>query len=224
MADIRRHFHDDLSAMEQKLLGMGEVVQGAVADASVALLEGVVERAQAVVDAMEALDAAAIEFERHWLETMALQTPVASDLRLMSVLMNCNHSINRVGHQAKNISRVVLATEGMPSHEPILQQLKDMSDRVAPMLRIALEAFAHRNSGLAPTLIEMDQPVNELNRDMYKLVVECSGDPDKLEWASRMMVVARAYERIGDRAITIAQQVQFLVTGSYEEDEEVSAP
>ena len=219
MADIRRHFHEDLAAMEQSLLQMGEVVQGAVADASSALVEGEVAKAQAVVDSMEALDAAAIEFERHWLETMALQTPVASDLRLMSVLMNCNHSINRVGHQAKNISRVVLATEGMAPHESILQQLKDMSDRVAPMLRIALEAFANRNSGLAPTLVEMDRPVNDLNRDMYKLVVETAGDEEKLEWASRMMVVARAYERIGDRAISIAQQVQFLVTGSYEDDE-----
>jgi phosphate transport system protein len=222
MSDIRRHFHDDLASMEHKLLGMGEVVRGAVEDASHALLEGGADRAQGVVDEIEALDAAAIEFERHWLETMALQTPVASDLRLMSVLMNCNHSVNRVGHQAKNISRVVLATEGMPRHAPILQQLKDMSDRVGPMLRLALEAFANRNSGLAPTLIEMDQPVNELNRDMYKLVVECAGDPDTLEWASRMMVVARAYERIGDRSISIAQQVQFLVTGSYEEDEEVT--
>jgi phosphate transport system protein len=218
MTDIRSQFHDDLSAMEQQLLLMGEAVQEAVADASASLVDGVTEKAQTVVDSMEALDAAAIEFERHWLETMALQTPVASDLRLMSAFMNCNHSINRVGHQAKNISRVVLATEGMPQHPPIVQQLKDMSDRVAPMLRIALEAFSNRNSGLAPTLVEMDQPVNELNRDLYKLVVECAGDEEKLEWASRMMVVARAYERIGDRAISIAQQVQFLVTGSYDED------
>ncbi len=222
MTDIRRHFHEDLAAMEQKLLQMGEQVQEAVAAASASLLSDAAPKAQAVVDSMDALDAAAIEFERHWLETMALQTPVASDLRLMSVLMNCNHSINRVGHQANNIARITLATEGMPHHGAIDQQLKDMSDRVAPMLRLALEAFAHRNSGLAPTLIEMDQPVNALNRDMYKLVVECADDPEKLEWASRMMVVARAYERIGDRAISVAQQVQFLVTGSYEDEEEVT--
>ena len=129
MADIRRHFHQDLEHMERKLLEMGEVALTAVEASGQSLLsddEGVADQ---VVAAAGALDAEALEFERRWLQTMALQTPVAIDLRLMSVFLNCNHSLQRIGHQAMNVAKIAIATRGMPHHEPIDQALRDMAGR-----------------------------------------------------------------------------------------------
>ncbi len=217
MPDTRRHFHEDLEHMEAKLLAVGGVACVAVEKAGRALLSDAPSMAEEVVATAHAIDADAIEFERHWLQTMALQTPVAVDLRLMSVFLNCNHSLQRVGHQAANISKIEIATRGMPHHPPIDAQIREMVERVVPMLRLALEALGARDVTAVARLQEMDQPVDDLNRDIYKLVVECSADTGKLEWATRMMVVARALERVGDRAVAIAQQVHFLVSGSYEE-------
>lgn len=218
MTDMRRHFHEDLERMEAQLLAMGETASGAVEKAASALLSDDPSIAEAVVTTAHRVDAEAIEFERHWLQTMALQTPVAVDLRLMSVFLNCNHSLQRIGHQAANIAKIEIATRGMPHHPPIDAQIREMGERVVPMLRLALEAFQARDVTAVERLQEMDQPVNDLNRNIYKLVVECSRDTAKLEWATRMMVVARALERVGDRAVSIAQQVHFLVSGSYDEE------
>lgn len=218
MPDIRRHFHEDLEHMERRLLEMGEIASVATEQAGRALLTDDRDLAEQVVTTAHALDSETIEFERHWLETMALQTPVAVDLRLMSVFLTCSHSLERIGHQAANIAKIAIATRGMPHHAPIDQHIRDMTERVVPMLRISLEAFGNRDVAAASRLEKMDQPVDELNRNIYKLVVDCAGDTAKLEWATRMMVVARSLERVGDRAVSIGQQVLFLVSGSYDEE------
>lgn len=218
MTDIRRHFHDDLAKMERRILEMGETSTRAVESAGRALLADDAGEAEEVVAVAAVLDGESIEFERHWLQTMALQTPVAVDLRLMSVFLSCNHSLQRIGHQAMNIAKIALATQGMPHNEPIDRHIEDMAGQVTSMLRMALVAFAERDVAAATTLHEKDQPVNELNRSIYQLVVECAGDASMLEWATRMMVVARALERVGDRSVSIAQQVRFLVSGTYEDE------
>ena len=216
---MRRQFHEDLDNLERQALGMGELARAAVAKAVQALIADDLPLAEEVVAEDQELDHQGLEFERVWLQTMALQTPVAVDLRLMSVLQQMNHSVLRVGDQAVNIAKVVRDTTGMKRSDAIVGQLREMGQLVDPMLRLAFEALERREL-VAHQLDEMDDPVDALNRNMYKEVVACADDPDELAWATRMLVVSRALERVGDRAVFIAQQVEFLVRGAYDLEDE----
>jgi phosphate transport system protein len=92
------------------------------------------------------------------------------------------------------------------------------------MLRTAMDSFVRRDLKLAVSLPEMDDPVDRLNRNMYREVAACAGYPDMLEWGIRMMVVSRQLERAGDHAVDIAEQVAFLLTGDFQEFSDASHP
>jgi len=186
-------------------------------DIIAALLAGDAEQAEAVVSKDVEIDRRYLELERRWQELIALQTPVAADLRLMTLILQTGHSVERVGDQAVNIAKITRAVEGLPRRETILLHIKEMGDIVVPMLHVALEALVKRDLSLAVRLPEMDEPVDRLNHNMYKEVADCGPDHDLLEWAVRMMLVSRALERVGDRAVDIGEQVAYLLTGEFQE-------
>ena len=213
MSDIRRHFHEDLAELERIVLSMGAEARDAVSHASRAIVSGDVGEARSALAEKEDVLAAALEFERLWLQTMALQTPVAVDLRTMSVLQTVTHSVSRIAAQAANIARIVIDTADMPRDSVIVGQLKEMGDLTDPMLRLAFEAIEKRNPEIHARLDEMDEPVDAISRNMYREVVRTADDEGRLAWATRALIASRAYERIGDRSVSIAEQVVFLVSG-----------
>jgi phosphate transport system protein len=221
---IRRRFHEELEGLELSILGLGELAQRALAG-SVELLETRDEsQAAAVIAGDDELDELYLDVEQRWLELLALQTPVAGDLRLISAILHINLHLERVGDIAVNIAKLLMATRHQPTNETIVSHLREMGDVVGPMLRTAMEAFARRDQELALRLPAMDEPVDRLNRGMYREVAACAGDPALLEWGVRMMVVSRQLERVGDHAVDIAEQVAFLLTGEFREFSDASHP
>jgi phosphate transport system protein len=99
-----------------------------------------------------------------------------------------------------------------------------MDDVVRPMIRVALEAFSHRDLELCLKLPEMDDPVDRLNLGMYEEVAALAADPAALDWGLRMNMVARQLERVGDHAVDIGEQVGFLLTGEFREFTDASHP
>jgi phosphate transport system protein len=222
--EARRHFHEELADLEDDILRAGELAERALAGSMQALLERDPEKAEQVVAGDDELDAVYLAVERRWLEVMALQTPVASDLRLMSVILHVNFHLERVGDMAVNIAKMAQLTRHLPSNSTILSHLEEMADVVRPMIRAAMEAFARRDLALALRLPEMDEPVDRLNRGMYLEVAACGQEHDLLEWAAAMMVVSRQLERVGDHAVDVAEQVAFLLTGEFREFTDASHP
>lgn len=211
--EMRRHFHQDMAQLERLVLAMGEEARDAVGHATRAIITGDVDEAVAALDEKADVDAQALEFERLWLQTMALQTPVAIDLRTMSVLQTVAHSVVRIAAQAGNISRIVQDTVEMPRDAAIVAQLREMGDLADPMLRLAFEAIERRDETIHAQLDEMDDPIDLISRNMYNEVVRCADDEQALAWATRALIAGRAFERIGDRSVSIAEQVVFLVSG-----------
>ncbi|HEX5671753.1 MAG TPA: PhoU domain-containing protein, partial [Acidimicrobiia bacterium] len=119
----------------------------------------------------------------------------------------------RMGDQCVNIAKMAQVTFGLPRSERIIAQIREMGDLVRQMIRTGVEALVRRDIDEARLLPAMDEPVDRLNRNMYREVVECGPDPSLLEWATRMMMVSRALERIGDQVVDIAEQTAFLLTG-----------
>ena len=220
----RRHFHEELEGIERDVLSLGEMAERALGQAVELLDSRDQAAAERVIAGDDAIDERYSDIERRWLELLALQTPVAGDLRLLSAIMHINLHLERVGDMAVNIAKIAMATKGLPGNQTILTNLREMADVVRPMIRTSLEAFARRDLQLAQSLPEMDDPVDRLNRGMYREVAACAGEADMLEWAIRMMVVSRQLERAGDHAVDIAEQVAFLLTGEFHEFSDASHP
>ncbi len=173
----------------------------------------------------DAIDGRYLEIEARILEVLALQTPVASDLRLVFAILHTNLHIERIGDQAVNVAKMAVAGADLPREESILAHLQEMGDIVTRMVRVALDAFSRRDLALCLELPAMDDPVDVLNRNMYRKVVALGGgDQAALEWGIRMNVVSRQLERVGDNAVDIGEQVGFLLTGEFREFTDASDP
>jgi phosphate transport system protein len=220
----RPHFHEELEALEVEILGMGELAERAVRKAVNALVDGDVSEADEVIANDDEIDERYMDVETRALSLLALQTPVATDLRLISAIIHMNLHLERVGDMAVNIAKIYRSVASLPTNATITQHIREMDDVVRPMLRLALEAFSRRDLELCLKLPEMDDPVDRLNLGMYEEVAALAADPAALHWGLRMNVVARQLERVGDHAVDIGEQVGFLLTGEFREFTDASHP
>jgi phosphate transport system protein len=220
----REHFHETLEKTELDLLEMGELCGRAVEQAVAALAHDDVELAQTVVDEDDAIDAKYMTIEEDLLQMLALQTPVATDLRLISAILHINLHLERIGDQAVNVAKAGALVHGKPGDEQIRSMIQEMGDLVVQMVRTSLEAFRRRELDLCLRLTAMDDPVDRLNRNMHGEVTRLADDPDKLDWGLHMSLVARHLERVGDNAVDVGEQVGFLLTGKFREFTDASHP
>lgn len=210
--------------LELDILGMGELSERAVGKAVGALIEHEDAQAHEVVAADDQIDEKYMSIENRVLQVMALQTPVAGDLRLISVILHSNLHLERIGDMAVNIAKIYLSIRHLPTSQSIQAHIREMEDVVRPMIRTAMEAFRRRDLELCLRLPEMDDPVDRLNLGMYKEVAALAGDRELLNWGLRMILVARQLERVGDHSVDIAEQVGFLLTGEFREFTDASHP
>lgn len=224
MTEIRSRFHKELTDLEETLLTVADQAEQMVALAVDAVCIPDMDKAAQVMALDQWVDNTYLDVHNRWMAVMALQQPIAGDLRMMSVLLHLNTTLERMGDQCVNIAKLAQVTFGLPRSERIIAQIREMGDLVRPMIRTGVEALVRRDLEEARLLPAMDEPVDRLNRNMYKEVVECGPDPAMLEWATRMMMVSRALERIGDQVVDIAEQTAFLLTGEMMEFNEEAIP
>jgi phosphate transport system protein len=224
MQTARSRFHEDLEALETEIVTMSDLAERSVADAFEALLRRDVALADQVIAADDEADRLYLDVERKVLMLLARQTPVASDLRLISAILHISLHLERVADMGVNIAKIAKVTMEWPSHETVLSHLQEMADVAGTMLRTAMQAFVRRDLKLCRVLPKMDDPVDRLNRGMYREVAALAGDPRMLEWGIHMNVVSRQLERVADHAVDIGEQVAFLLTGEFVEFTDASHP
>ena len=213
----REHFHEQLERVELQLLSMGELASAAAQRSVEALVQHDDAKAQQVIDDDDAIDDLYLEIDHDLLEMLALQSPVATQLRLVSAILHSCLHLERIGDQAVNIAKLYLVTRDLPTSQTLLQQLDEMGSHVVAMIRTALEAFRTRDLELCMKLPKMDDPVDRLNRATHLEALKLADDPRALDWGLHMNLAARALERVGDNAVDIAEQVGFLITGEFRE-------
>ena len=224
MPETRQRFSEELRALEDEVQRTAAQAQLLLEQALQALLGGDLAICDQVVRGDDEVDALYLDVERRILHLFALQTPVATDLRLLTALLHINLHLERVGDQAVNIAKIAKLVDGLPQIPEVLRDLEEMGKIALGMVGTAMDALARRDVDLAQTLSELDDPIDQLNREMMPKVLEASGDKQMLEWGIRMYVVSRQIERIGDNAVDIGEQVAFLVTGQFREFTDASHP
>jgi phosphate transport system protein len=213
----REHFHEQLERVELQLLSMGELASTAVQRSVEALIQHDDEAAERVIRDDDPIDDLYLEIDHDVLEMLALQSPVASQLRLVSAILHSCLHLERIADQAVNIAKLYLATRDLPPSQTLLQQLDEMGSHVVNMIRTVMEALRTRDLELCFKLPKMDDPVDRLNRATHLEALKLADDPRALDWGLHMNLAARALERVGDNAVDIAEQVGFLITGEFRE-------
>jgi phosphate transport system protein len=224
MPEVRQRFSEELRALEDEVQQTATQAQLLLEQALRALVGGDLATCDQVVSGDDEVDALYLDVERRILHLFALQTPVATDLRLLTALLHINLHLERVGDQAVNIAKITRMAEGLPQIPAVVQDLEEMGKISLRMVGAAMDALARRDVDLARKLPELDDPIDQLNREMLPKVLEVSDDKLMLEWGIRMYVVSRQIERIGDNAVDIGEQVAFLTTGQFREFTDASHP
>jgi phosphate transport system protein len=220
----RQSFHEELEKTELELLSLGELAATSVQRSIEALIQHDDGKAQAVIDADDPIDELYLKIDSDVLRMLALQSPVAEDLRLISAILHCDLHLERIGDQAVNVAKLYLRTRDARGSESMRQQIDEMGSLVVSMVRTAMEAFGRRDLDLALKVPVMDDPVDRLNRATHLEALKLADDPSQLDWGLHMNMAARALERVGDNAVDVAEQVGFMITGEFREFTDASHP
>lgn len=213
MSDHNLQFHSELDGLEQRLLAIVAKAEGMVEMAVNSVILNDSELAQQVISMDDGIDQEYFEIHHAWTTLMARFQPMGSDLRRMAVLLHLNITFERMGDQCVNIAKMGQFASELPSSDRICAVIQEMGDLVRPMIRTAIDAFVRKDVDEARLLPSMDEPVDRLNASMYREAVDVSDDKGVLEWATKMLLVARALERIGDQAVDFGEQTAYSITG-----------
>lgn len=224
-AGIRVEYQEELERLEASALGGLDLVSAALSRTMEAVEHQDVELAQLVVADDDRIDGRYLEVHQALITLLATQSPVATDLRLISALLHVLKNVERMGDQCVNICKLIpLSGNEPPSDEEMVKLILTMGAQTKTLISQAKRAFAGRDVELARDLVRQDDVVDNLNRDCFRLALELGEDADRREWAMTMLLAARAIERIGDNAVDIGEQVSFVVTGLFQEFEDASHP
>jgi phosphate transport system protein len=207
----RHHFETELQALKNRLLNMGALVEERVHMAVQALMERNMEAAETIAQGDAAVNELQIELDDRCLKLLALQQPMASDLRLITSAMKINADLERIGDQAVNIAENALKMLTAPPLKPLID-LPRMAELAERMTRDSLDSFVRRDPALAREVLGRDDEVDGLKDTIFRvLLTYMMADPGTIERALSLILISRNLERIADHATNIAEDVIFLV-------------
>jgi phosphate transport system protein len=210
----RTRFHQGLEELKHKLLAMGGMAEKAVDTAVDAYRRRDLKLCQQVFEGEKAINAIEREIDELALDLLAMQQPMAVDLRFITAVMKINADLERVGDQAVNIAERVINIVKLPTAElPV--DVPRMAATVAGMVRRALESFLEEKAELAEAVLKMDDVVDRMNDEFYAVLVnKMHQQPEITDQALDVLLISRNLERVADHATNIAEDVIFWVRGA----------
>ena len=226
MSDTTRtHFQEELAGLERSALGGLELVASALDRALETVQNQDIELASMVIADDDRIDGRYLEVHQGILSLLALQAPVAGDLRVVAALLHVIKHVERMGDQCVNMAKLVpLDGHEPPSDQQMLDYIQSMGLQARQQVVQCGQAFERRDVLMAQDLVRQDDEIDRLNRAVFHHALELGDDPDQREWAMHMMLVGRCIERVGDNAVDIGEQTAFVVTGLFREFEDASHP
>jgi phosphate transport system protein len=211
---MRTRFQQGLDDLRERLLRMGGLAEQAVDRACQAYAERDLARCQMVLEGESLINAAEREIDEQAFDLLAMQQPMAVDLRFILAVTKINSDLERVGDQAVNIAERVMDMAELPAVElPV--DIPRMAAAVGAMVRRALESFIEAKAELAQAVLEMDNVVDRMRDEAFiTLVKTMNEEPEKTRQALDALLVARNLERVADHATNIAEDVIFWVRGA----------
>ncbi len=211
---MRTRFQQGLDELRQKLLRMGGLAEQAVDRACQAYMDRDLNRCQMVLEGETQINVSEREIDELAFDLLAMQQPMAVDLRFILAVTKINADLERVGDQAVNIAERVMDMVSLPAVDlPV--DIARMSAAVSAMVRRALESFIEAKAELAQAVLEMDNVVDRMRDEAFIVLVKTMNEhPETTRQALDALLVARNLERVADHATNIAEDVIFWVRGA----------
>jgi phosphate transport system protein len=211
---MRTRFQQGLDELRDKLLRMGGLAEQAVDRACQAYIDRDLNRCQMVLEGETQINVSEREIDELAFDLLAMQQPMAVDLRFILAVTKINADLERVGDQAVNIAERVMDMVALPAVElPV--DIARMSAAVSAMVRRSLESFIEAKAELAQAVLEMDNVVDRMRDEAFIMLVKSMNDrPETTRQALDALLVARNLERVADHATNIAEDVIFWVRGA----------
>ena len=208
-----RHFVEEMEQLKARLVSMSGLAETMVKLAVEALLERDEVKARQVIEKDNAIDELELEIDDAAIQLLALQQPMARDLRFITSATKIANDLERVGDHAVNIAEA-LRYLLQASPFPVLPELEEMARIATDMLSEALNAFIHGDSSLARSVVKLDDRVDEMHDNNFRiLLTHMMEDPRKITAGMDLLLVSGNLERIADLATNVAEEVVFFVEG-----------
>ena len=207
---MERHFDKDLQALKDHLVRMGSLVEDALIRALDCIRTGDRAAATAVIGGDQDVNSLEIRIDDQIIDLLALNQPVASDLRFILAAQKINNDLERIGDHAVNLaeSSLVLKTGGL---EGSFKMVMSMSETVRRMVRQALDGFIHSDPSLGRAVLNQDDMIDDLNRKVFAdVMATMKSHPSVIDAGVELIRVSRNLERVADLATNIAEEVIFI--------------
>ena len=212
-APAHRHFHDELNEVKVRLLTMSGEAETALRLATESLLERDLEKARQVIEGDKVINDMEVEIEETCIDLLALQQPMARDLRMLVAAIKISADLERVGDHAVNLAQ---SAERISRGRPIAPEpeIVEMARLARDMLADSLEAFVRGDAAAGREVCLRDDKVDALNRSVFRiLLTHMMEEPASIGTGLELFLVSRNLERVADLATNIAEEVVFLVEG-----------
>lgn len=210
---MKRHFLQELESLKTTLIKMACVAEECIGLSAKAILNQDKELAMQVAEKHARVGALKVEIDNAIIELLALQHPVAIDLRLILAVQNINQDLERISDHSSDIAKSVQTLSKAQAKIPFFE-IPKMAEIAQTMLRSAIDGFVNQESQLVPQILEQDDVIDSLNRKTAGEIIQImKEDPKNIEPGMKLTRVSRKYERIADFATNIAKEVLFITQG-----------
>ena len=217
--EARKEFSESLDDLRIDVIRLGALTTEAIAGATQALLDADLNEAEAVIERDDAIDSLYHSIEDRCLLVLARQQPMATDLRTIVTIMRINHELERSADLMVNVAKTTRRLYPHPLDPKVRGIIDQMGDQASNQTRVAIDAFADGDPSQAAALHDMDDAMDELGKSLFRHILSWGADSEAtIQEAVQVALVARHYERVADHAVTIAERVQFMVTGTWPSD------
>ena len=214
MDELRKGFHQQLDDVRTDLVRLAASVIEAIPRATSVILNGDLDGADALIQFDDEIDALSIDLEERCYQILALQAPVAGDLRQVVSVVKMIAEVERSADLAVNICKAARRIYGHELDPRLRGLIARMGEQAEQLWEAALESFQENDAAKAAAIDDMDSYLDSLQREFVQAILESHSENSiDLQVAIQLAVVARFYERIGDHAVNIGERVRYLVTG-----------
>ena len=214
MEEIRRTYHESLDDLRVDVVRLGFLASEAIGAGTEAFLDADLAAADRVISADRAIDDMTHTIEEACYTTLALQQPMASDLRMVAAVLRSIHELERTGDLMVNIAKTTRRLYPVQLPPQIRALIERMGRQAGVQLRIAVEAFAELDAPRGLALEDMDDVMDDLQRELFRTIFALGqADEAGLQQSVQVALVGRYYERIADHAVNVGERVAYMVTG-----------
>lgn len=215
---MRDLYHLELDRLDEDVVRMGALIETAIEEATLALIEGDIERARRVMEGDDAIDEMFLDLELRAMHLIAQQQPMAQDLRLIVAVLRVIHDLERSGDLAYNMAKVVKDNIPITRMKKVAALIYELGMATKRLTSKSLDAWSAKDVTLAAEMESLDDEIDGLYRQLLKELfdLQCREDLEEegaFDLAMKLVLVGRGYERIADHAVNMGERIRYLVTG-----------